>query len=369
MKILEDYQMNRQFIKLTLGCVAGTVVLLTNPKPAYAAYETSIAGYMYDKNNNNQYSTDSNITNMSLSDIPMPGFDNVGIANVNNNLNIREKPGTNEKIIAKLPKNGGCEILEIDQESGWAKIKSGKITGYVDSSYLITGTKASNLAKEVAVLVATVNNDAKVLNVRKEPTVNSEMIEQVAVGEELIVLDPLVVTYGEDYNKWVKISLDSDEEDGTVGYVSKEFVDLSYKLTSAFTLEEVQYGAGVSSKRVLLINTAKKYLGYPYRWGGNSLTKGVDCSGFTKELYSKVLGISLSRTSRQQAKGGKTISRTQLKPGDLVFYGNNTSGYINHVGIYIGDNKIIHASNKRDGIKISSMTYRQPLKYVRYIND
>ena len=60
---------------------------------------------------------DSNITNMSLSDIPMPGFDNVGIANVNNNLNIREKPGTNEKIIAKLPKNGGCEILEIDQKA------------------------------------------------------------------------------------------------------------------------------------------------------------------------------------------------------------------------------------------------------------
>ena len=202
---------------------------------------------------------------------------------------------------------------------------------------------------------------------KKEPSTDAPIIDFVAPGEEILVLDPLIVTYGEEYNKWVKVSLDG-EEDGTVGYVAKEFVDLSYKLAQAYSMEELVYGKDVSGRRIDMINYAKKFVGYRYKWGGTSLTNGIDCSGFTQAIYRK-FGYKIDRESRDQARGGTQISQSKLKPGDLVFYGNNSTGYINHVAIYIGNNKIIHASNKRDGIKISSVNYRKPIKCVRYIND
>lgn len=231
------------------------------------------------------------------------------------------------------------------------------------SSYLITGTQASQLAKEVGDYIATSNSNG--LRVRKEPSVNSEVIDQIAKGEELIVLEGTVPNYDEEHKKWVKVSLDSDEGDeGAVGYVAKEYVDLSYQLKKALSIEELEFGSEVSSVRVRLVNKAKEYLGDRYVWGGTTLGKGVDCSGFTQQIYKK-FGYYIPRTSRSQASGGTKISASQLKPGDLVFYGNGN--YINHVGIFIGNGKIIHASNRRDGIKISNMYYRKPVKYVRYI--
>ena len=181
-----------------------------------------------------------------------------------------------------------------------------------------------------------------------------------------------MVTYGEKINKWVKVSLDGDDsETGSVGYVAKEYVDLSYKLAQAHTMEELQLGPGVSSRRANIVNYAKKYLGYRYVWGGSGIdrlrdNRGVDCSGFTQAIFAKY-GYNLPRTSREQANRGTSIKSSQLKAGDLVFYGSKS--YINHVAIYIGNGKIIHASNKRDGVKISNVFYRTPVKCVRIIND
>ena len=203
------------------------------------------------------------------------------------------------------------------------------------------------------------------MRVRKEPSINSPIIDQIARGEELIVLDGAVPNYDEEHKKWVKVSLDSDEEEnGAIGYVAKEYVDLSYQLKKALTIEELEFGTEVSSVRVRLVNKAKEYLGGRYRWGWATLGKGVDCSGFTQQIYKK-FGYTIPRTSRSQANSGTKISTSQLKPGDLVFYGNGS--YINHVAIFIGNGKIIHASNRRDGIKISNLYYRKPIKCVRYI--
>ncbi|MGN1157892.1 MAG: C40 family peptidase, partial [Agathobacter sp.] len=103
-----------------------------------------------------------------------------------------------------------------------------------------------------------------------------------------------------------------------------------------------------------------------YVWGGNSLTKGVDCSGFTKQVYKK-FGITLPRTSYTQPSAGKKIKASEAKPGDLFFYGDSSG--INHVAIYIGNGKIVHAANKRAGIKISNAFYRTPKCVVTYFND
>lgn len=121
-----------------------------------------------------------------------------------------------------------------------------------------------------------------------------------------------------------------------------------------------------SSLRVELVRYALQFKGNPYAWGGTSLTKGADCSGFIQAVY-KSKGITIPRTSKMQAKEGKTISLSKLKPGDLIFYGKDNE--INHVALYIGNNKVIHASNSKYGIKISKFDYRKPYKAVNYIDQ
>jgi cell wall-associated NlpC family hydrolase len=120
---------------------------------------------------------------------------------------------------------------------------------------------------------------------------------------------------------------------------------------------------GISDTRTSLVEYALQFVGNPYVWGGTSLTRGVDCSGFTMQVYAHY-GISLPHHSASQPSYGKRISASQAQPGDLFFYG---SGSINHVGIYIGNGKIVHASNARTGITISSAYYRTPVCVVSYL--
>jgi cell wall-associated NlpC family hydrolase len=355
--------MNRKLLGFSLVCVTGTLILTATPKTAMA-YEEAVAGFTFDKSSPITESDGSTISSLSTYEIPIPGFTNIGIANVDTNLMVRSGPGENEKLLGKLPKDGGCEILE-ESKDGWTKIKSGKVTGYVKSEFLITGSEATQLAKKVGSYVATANTNG--LNVRALPSTEAELIDKVAQGEELIVLDSKVFTDDEEYGMWVKVSLDSeDSADGTVAYVAKKYVDLSFELTKAVSIEELQYGTGVSSVRVKLINLAKDYLGDRYVWGGTTLGVGVDCSGYVQALYRK-LGMYIPRDSRSQARGGTTVSASSLRPGDLVFYGSPS--YISHVAMYIGNGQVIHASNRRDGIKISNMYYRTPVKCARYISE
>jgi cell wall-associated NlpC family hydrolase len=280
-------------------------------------------------------------------------YENVGIAVVDNHLNIREKPGEDEEIIGKLPKNAGCTIYSINKD-GWAKIKSGKVTGYVMSTFLVSGDEAEELAQKVGSEVATVKNTAT-LRVREEKNTDSTTLTLVPEGEELEVKKV--------YDEWVKVSIDQD-----VGYVSKDFVTITYELDKAVSVEEVQEDSstGVTSVRASMVAYAKQFLGNPYVWGGTSLTHGTDCSGFVMSIYSH-FGYSISRTSRAQSANGTSINASSVRPGDLVFYGSG--GGINHVAMYIGGGQVIHASNPRTGIKISAMYYRTPLKAVRIIND
>jgi cell wall-associated NlpC family hydrolase len=204
------------------------------------------------------------------------------------------------------------------------------------------------------------------LNIRSEATTNSEIIEKIAKGEELLILDANVASNDKDNPVWVKVSLDSDTEEGSVGYVSKKYVDPSFQLVHALSLDEIYFGSGVSGKRIDIVNFAKDYLGGKYVYGGTSLTRGIDCSAFVRACLNQFGIYGVPRTSREQARSGDKISASELKPGDLVFYGGSS---INHVAMYIGNGKVIHASNHRDGIKISNMYYRSPVKFVTYIHD
>lgn len=278
------------------------------------------------------------------------GYTNLGIADVESgNLNIRAIAAEDGKLVGKLPKNAACEV--IDSDDIWAHIKSGEVEGYVSQEYLLTGIQAKRRAEELATTMARVTTDS--LKVRAQANTDSEVITMVPNGEELEVI--------EVEGDWVKVGLDDEEV-----FVSAEYVEVSSELNTAITMTELLYGQGVSDVRVDLCQYAKEFLGNPYVWGGTSLTKGADCSGFVMSIFKKY-GVSLPRNSRSQANSGTTISVSEAKPGDLIFYGNGKS--INHVAIYIGGGQVIHASSPKTGIRISNVTYRTPVKAVRVLYD
>lgn len=277
------------------------------------------------------------------------GYTNLGIADVSDNLNIRAIAAEDGRLVGKLPKDAACEVLDVDDT--WAHIQSGNVDGYVSRDYLLTGALARLRAEELATTVATVTTDS--LKVRAEPNTDSEVITLVPRGEELEVS----AVEGD----WVKVFLDDDEV-----FVSGEYVEVSAELGTAITMSELLYGQGISDVRVDICQYAKEFLGNPYVWGGTSLTKGADCSGFVLSVFKKY-GVSLPHSSRAQANCGTTIKVSEAKPGDLIFYGKGKT--INHVAIYIGNGQVIHASNPKTGIRISNVSYRSSFKAVRILQD
>lgn len=272
-------------------------------------------------------------------------YNNLGITTVDTYLNVRDEASTSGDIIGKMVGNSACEILGVSDD--WYHIKSGPVEGYVSAEYIVTGEEAKKIAIEEATLRAVVSTS--VLNVRKEPNTDSKVVEKVGNEERYSVLEEL--------DGWIKISIDGEE-----GYVSDEFVDVRYALLEAIEFTPVD---SQSAFRSSIVDYALQFLGNPYVWGGTSLTRGADCSGFTLSVF-RHFGISLSHSSRAQANEGRAISGSELRPGDLVFYGGGT---INHVAIYIGNGQIVHASDERTGIIISRYNNRTPVKYVNVIGD
>lgn len=279
------------------------------------------------------------------------GYTNLGVANVDTYLNIREEASEDSEIVGKLPKNAGSEVLEVSEDGLWYQIKSGKVTGYVKAEFLLTGEEANAKAEEVKTVMATVNTTT--LKVRMEPSTEAKVLTLIPIEEELEVL--------EDNGEWVKVTVDSDE-----GYISKEFVDISYELPKAVSSTELKYGEGVSDVRVSVVEYAKQFLGNPYVWGGTSLTNGADCSGFVLSILANY-GVSLPHSSSTQSGMGSAVDLDDLLPGDLIFYGNG--GSVNHVAMYIGGGQVIHASSVKTGIKISNAFYRTPIRARRFLSN
>ncbi len=278
------------------------------------------------------------------------GYTNLGMANVDSYLNVREGASEGSKVIGKMPKNAGCEILE--EANGWYHIQSGKVDGYVKADYLLTGDAAAMKANELLTNKATANVSS--LNVRSGASTDSEILIKVSQGEKLDVVEQL--------DNWVKVALDNEE-----GYVAAEYVSIAKELPTAVTMQDLYYGDGVSSKRVEIVEYAKQFLGNRYVWGGTSLTKGTDCSGFTMSIYKK-FGVSLPHSSQAQAGCGTKVDFSNIKPGDLVFYSRGSKS-IGHVALYIGNGQVIHASSSKTGIIISNVKYRAIKSIRRVLND
>lgn len=251
-----------------------------------------------------------------------------------------------------MPKGSACEVLENFPDIGWAHIKSGEVEGYVSTEFLLMGPDAKLRANELVRTVVVADTDG--LRVRDEASTDGAVFTQVPQGEEL--------DYVATLEGWYQVDIDGESV-----YVSAEYAHVEERLDTAVTMAQLLYGQGISDLRVDLVEYAKQFLGNPYVWGGTSLTKGADCSGFVLSVY-KNFGITLSHSSRAQAGEGTRISYSEIQPGDLVFYANS-SGTINHVAIYIGGGKVISASNPTSGIRINKYNYRTPVRYVRILNE
>lgn len=150
--------------------------------------------------------------------------------------------------------------------------------------------------------------------------------------------------------------------DNSISGVSKDTpgnVDFSSVKKEEWITDELRNS---SQERQELVKYALKFVGNPYKMGGTSLTNGIDCSAFVQQICKK-FGYSIPRTSAQQRSAGKEVSAKEKKPGDIICY----SG---HVSIYIGDGKIVHASSRKTGIKVSNRwNYKKVITIRRVIND
>ena len=334
-------------------------------------------------------------------------FADIAVAQVNHYVNVRQEPDTESEILGKLYDKSAATVLETT-EDGWYRITSGNVNGYVKAEYVVVGDE--ELARSVGTRLATVTTTT--LFVRTEPTTEAKVLTMLPDGDDVVVTD-------ESTEGWAKVST----ADGD-GYVALDYVTLSTEYIHAESKAEEEArlareeaerqaaaraaeearkareaeaaraaaeqeaarkaaekqevkksGAGssagsssgssagqsaqtASSNGQAVVYYARQFLGNPYVYGGNSLTNGTDCSGFVKGVYA-AFGINLPRTSSEQRSVGYAVSLSEIQPGDIVCY----SG---HVGIYAGNNTLIHASNEKTGITLTSpVTYRSVLAVRR----
>ena len=131
--------------------------------------------------------------------------------------------------------------------------------------------------------------------------------------------------------------------------------------------QEEQRRERATQRRQSIRAYALSFLGGRYVWGGENPYSGVDCSGFTRYILSHAGGVYINRTAAEQAQQGREVSIDEAKPGDLVFYSNGSR--VNHVAIYIGDGRVVHASNERNGIMVSRWDYRTPVHIRNMIGE
>lgn len=289
------------------------------------------------------------------------------------------RPVINSKAITKIQKDKQITVLEIRNNwvyvnvegiNGWAKLSTLKKE---DNTTTQAENKESSNNDTKKENTTTLNKTAYIsstgINFREEPNTDSKVLKVFSQNAKITIL--------EEQGTWYKIKHNDQE-----GYVLKEYVsDKKVEVTSRSSVERTttenkttdiasttqkiveETTTKTSSKGQDVANYVKQFVGCKYVYGG-STPKGFDCSGLTMYVYKKY-GINLSHSATAQSKVGTKVERANLQPGDLVFFRNyRTNTGIGHVGIYIGNNKFVHASTEKTGVITSSLTGSYSTRFV-----
>ena len=276
-----------------------------------------------------------------ISEVDSSSSTNIKYVNTSAGLNVRKGPSTSYAKITTLA--NGTKVNVISTSNGWAQITSGSITGYVSEQYLSSnapngGNTSNNESNETAI-IKYVNSSAG-LNVRKGPSTSYAKIATLAHGTK--------VTVKSTSNGWSQIT-----SENITGYVSDQYLS-STKPSIGSSSDTNSSTSSTSASKV--ISYAKQLLGKPYVWGAQG-PNGFDCSGFTYYVFKNAAGITLPRTSAAQSKYGMAVSKSNLKPGDLVFFDTSgpNNGGVTHCGMYIGDGQFIHAASGQGKVVINNL--------------
>lgn len=295
-------------------------------------------------------------------------------------LNLREQPNMNSAVLTTLSKDS--EYLEVKEDGDFIEIQVDEsLSGYVHKDYVtqrvefkqaVSVEEEKQKAEEAARIKKEADDAiAKVEELKKESGQSTENKDTPSTSIGMIAQNPNADngTTKEQTNQSSQGST-SQNTGNTAGPGGDGSNTSTGSSTGTYgSYQDTQNGPGSavydSAVRTAIVAYAKQFLGNPYVYGGTSLTNGADCSGFTMRIFEH-FGVSTGRTSRDQASNGKQISLSEIQPGDLLFYASGKT--INHVALYIGDGKIIHASTSKTGIIISNAYYRTPAKAVTFLN-
>ncbi len=249
-------------------------------------------------------------------------------------LRVRSEASVAGEVLKKLSDGAQVELLSQVDGGAWYEIALEDGTGFVSGEYVKPAdeAEAAKLPAKAAPVYLKVTASPS-LNVRTGPGTTYDKAGKLSEGE--------LVTAAALQDGWYELAEDK-------GYVSAEFVEE----VTAEEAAELTAKASVSGKGQEIVNYAMQFKGYSYVYGGSS-PRGFDCSGLTKYVYAQ-FGYSLNRSASDQLLNGVSVARSDLQPGDLVFFKQN-SRPASHVGIYIGGNQFIHASAPGVGVIVSPL--------------
>ncbi len=264
-------------------------------------------------------------------------------------VNFRSQPSTSSTVLASMPNGASVNITGVS--NGWFKATYNGQNGYVSADYVSfagSGSGSSSSSNQSSSSSTSTTRTGKIVcdtsvNFRSQPNTSCSIIGSLYNGATVTILS--------SENGWYKATYN-----GKTGYISADYVTVTSGQASDSAVSKpsnsVSYN-GTSAKRKAVIEYAAQFLGTPYVYGG-STPSGFDCSGFTSYVFANTVG-SIPRVAQAQFDATTRVSMSELKPGDLVFFGSSASS-ISHVGIYVGDGKFIHSPHTGDVVKYDSLS-------------